>query len=248
MCNFLSAIYTKNDELIAFPEVTDSHSAILEMAGITDTAESFRRREFAKCELVPGDDLFDLDKWTFIVDEYGGYPEWFKPERAKELMLRRVKRMLIQNVKRIKLPPGIYVIRNSEIESMIDSRIFRIEDSKVTYFDRGWVDRALRSKFGKVELSAFQTLGDKSEIFTATRCEVASVHESQIQNLNYSVVGMLVSSVIGEADYSHIHTAAHSTIQQVGQTSVVSLLEDSSIGRLFGRVTTESNSTVGNRG
>jgi len=56
MCNFLSAIVTKNGKFICHPELTDSHESLIEAYGLKDE-ENFRERQFVRIEFTPPDDF-----------------------------------------------------------------------------------------------------------------------------------------------------------------------------------------------
>ena len=79
MCRPMSGIITR--EAVLWDEWSDSHSKILEKAGIADRDE---KPDFVKFELVPPDDDYTLpfEQWKYTEDQ-NYLPEWYNRENAE---------------------------------------------------------------------------------------------------------------------------------------------------------------------
>ena len=98
MCNFLSAVFLKNGDMLCDPEHTDSHSVLIAAAGLKDDESSYYHANIAKCELTPPDDAKawgELNKWDFRVDERE-VPAWLDQDKARDMMERRIAQMFIE--------------------------------------------------------------------------------------------------------------------------------------------------------
>ena len=83
MCNFLSAIFTRSGKLICEPLYTDSHSELLEWAGIEERETTAPVQQFVRLELLPPSkaaDWLEVENWESRIDDHE-IPEWF--DRAK---------------------------------------------------------------------------------------------------------------------------------------------------------------------
>ena len=143
MCEFLSAIVMLNGDIVCRPQFTDSHEDLISSANIRDgltQADGFVRVEFLPPSgstqgkfLSPSDNsaLFDTKSWTLKVDQ-PGVPDWFNKERARSSLAARVRRMFVQDERKILLG-GCYILGDgADIEIVKNARIFRmVGNSKV---------------------------------------------------------------------------------------------------------------------
>jgi hypothetical protein len=101
MCHFFSALYMRNGDLLARPDLTDSHADLLEIFGIKEDGEF--TQHYAKLELTPpenGDGIEDVANWKFTVDERKA-PDWMDVERAERLMRERAARMIVTDKRKV---------------------------------------------------------------------------------------------------------------------------------------------------
>ena len=131
MCNFLSAIYTRTGDLLTRPDLTDSHSDLLDIFNLREDGEFIQN--CAKLELKPpepsGADITDVSTWTFRIDEREA-PQWMDVERAGRLMRDNAASMIITD-KRKTLWEGAWVICGEGSVSGVRgvTRIIRLQDS-----------------------------------------------------------------------------------------------------------------------
>jgi len=95
MCNFLSAIFTRSGECYRHFGL-DSHEDIATLFKLRDTTAS----ELCRVEFLPpdGEDIFDISKWTFRIDEER-VPSWADAEtqaRMREKLENIVKSMIVR--------------------------------------------------------------------------------------------------------------------------------------------------------
>ena len=112
MCNFLSALWTRDGRLLTAPEYTDSHTDLVAHLGLADNRWPDPR--FARVEFTPPADaaqIADLDKWTFRLDEEAT-PSWFDAESEAQCLdaLRdSVSRMFVRDERPI-LMGGYWIL------------------------------------------------------------------------------------------------------------------------------------------
>lgn len=108
MCNFLSAVFLQNGDVLCEPEATDSHALLLDMAGIKDDRPG--QGHFVQVEFSPSsyDTILDLDKWVFRVEDPSP-PAWFDATKAEEWLKRRVTRTLVNDT-RSRLAGGCWIL------------------------------------------------------------------------------------------------------------------------------------------
>ena len=99
MCNFMSAIVLKGNNILA-PMYNQSHSRMLENKGLED--DNFNSRKvFVRAELSPyeNDLLSDVDKWKFIVDQ-DIVPTWYEkdPGKYEERLRADVKEWMTKHI------------------------------------------------------------------------------------------------------------------------------------------------------
>lgn len=80
MCNFLSALVTRQGE-VKYNLYTDSHEDLIELYGLRDNS---MMGQFVRVEYRPknSNDLADVTKYKLYVDEEET-PEWFEDYRQK---------------------------------------------------------------------------------------------------------------------------------------------------------------------
>ena len=108
MCDFLSAIYTRDGRLLHKPGLTNSHSHLAAMYGVQERQTDAPVQQFVRLELTPPSedsdkDLFDFSKWREDVDEWE-VPEWFDAA-AKFDAFEQMRELLVAASQR---PPGMY--------------------------------------------------------------------------------------------------------------------------------------------
>jgi len=127
MCNFFSALALPNGD-IRWHWALDSHSDLLTYFGIKDESGV---RNFAKVELVPGDDWTGPDSWVFKLDEETA-PQWWSDvagvvERA---MRSAAKKFILKDTKKRLIVDGVWVVAgSSEVCDVRGGRIIRVQDS-----------------------------------------------------------------------------------------------------------------------
>jgi len=137
MCNFLSAIFTRDGRLICQPQYTDSHSDLMAAYGIKARQTDAPVQQFVRLELIPPEPfVLDMAKWQETVDEHE-VPAWF--DDAKRFDAFEQMREIIANAvvtdTRDMLLGGFYILADKAlIKEMRGSRvvIVGIEEVEVT--------------------------------------------------------------------------------------------------------------------
>lgn len=205
MCNFLSAVLTKDGVLHCYPDVTDSHDLILMMDRIRDDVNaSYHEAAFVKLELVPpkldegplSDEqaaaLIDPTKWEFKLDSWGGTPpEWFDREHACKLMVERAQRMIV-NEKRELLNTGCWILGPEADVAKVrgNARIAVAAGAKITL------------------------IKEKAEVTFANGCEIEEVDGNALIRWAYHCS-------IGTMHHGTIHHAIDTDIEEVAGSAVV---------------------------
>lgn len=102
MCQFLSALVTKDGQVLHASEYTDSHEVLVRYFGYAKNDQQLNddRRLFVRVEFTPPGDLstvVDIKKWRFLLDESVA-PAWFNKsieDLVKTKLRNIVKKMLI---------------------------------------------------------------------------------------------------------------------------------------------------------
>ena len=141
MCNFLSAIYTRNKRLIASPEYTDSHSDLLRFHGIKERDTSAPVQQFVRLELIPSSsaDVADVSTWKEVLDEHE-VPEWFdKAARHSAFYdLREVAdSMVVTNVRDFLLGGCHVIAGDADVGCVQGGRIVSVRDNAQVHCVRG---------------------------------------------------------------------------------------------------------------
>lgn len=129
MCNFLSAIITRDGRVICDPENTDSHKELVAANDLgPDTGEHWIRVEF----LPPSDssDVADSSTYTLKIDETLT-PGWFDTEAktaAEAALRRRIDAMIVRDDRKILLG-GCYIITGGRIKAVKNGRIVAVYGS-----------------------------------------------------------------------------------------------------------------------
>ena len=130
MCNFKSALFLKNGDMVE-SEHTDSHESLILSAELRDNSEFFQY--FVRVELNPPEDLnniSDIKKWRFKVDQLDTPDWWSKIKNNCEEKLRtKVSKMILVNEKKNILLGGTWILIDSCIKEIYNSRIIAMFDS-----------------------------------------------------------------------------------------------------------------------
>ena len=126
MCRYKSAIVLRNGDLV-HSDATDSHTDLLDMAGISDTSMSpnFVRVEFTSNYLA------DIDTYKLRMDQ-DWLPDWWTPEAAEDATrkLRRICERAIVAEARKCLVGGAWVLRDgANVERIVSARVIEMWDS-----------------------------------------------------------------------------------------------------------------------
>ena len=134
MCNFLSAIFTRDGRLLCEPQYTDSHSDLIAAFGIKERTTDAPVQQFVRLELTPPEPFgIDLTKWRENVDEQE-VPEWFdKAMRfdAFEQMRELIAASIITDTRDMLLG-GFYILADkADIAKVCGSRLVMLGNSQV---------------------------------------------------------------------------------------------------------------------
>ena len=124
MCNFKSALYFKNGDLI-HSDVTDSHEDLIMVSGLKDNILSMDRAVRVEC-VPPGDidEIADLSKWTLKLDEHTA-PSWWakKKNDCERKMLAIIKNSIITDERKCLLGGCWIFTKTAKINKMVGGRI-----------------------------------------------------------------------------------------------------------------------------
>ena len=129
MCKFLSALVMPTGDVKCNPMI-DSHSDLVSLFDINDTAAPGVVQRFAKVEFTPPDDsaeFCNLDKWTLTVDE-PTEPDWWigVKDQALSTLHAIVERMIVRDHRRI-LVGGCWAIADGgRIDHLVQGRIVHV--------------------------------------------------------------------------------------------------------------------------
>ena len=119
MCNFKSAIVSRSGVVYHHPLV-DGHNDLIDLFGLHDEISP----QFTPVEFLPGNDMLDLDKYSFIFDKK--QPSWADDdwiELATTKLRNIVKTMIVDKDTKI-LVGGTYLIApNIKVGKVIGGRI-----------------------------------------------------------------------------------------------------------------------------
>ena len=121
MCRYKSAIVLRNGDLIHAAE-TDSHTDLLDMAGISDTSMS---PDFVRVEYT-SDKLAEIDTYKLRVGQEDWLPTWWNEDAASEATrkLRRICERAIVSEARKCLIGGVWILRGAAVvERTVSARI-----------------------------------------------------------------------------------------------------------------------------
>jgi len=132
MCQFLSALATKDGQVLHASEYTDSHEVLVRYFGYTknDLQLHDDRRIFVRVEFTPPADLdcvTDVKKWRFKLGENVA-PAWFNAKiegRVQSKLKSIVQQMLIGKDKDVILG-GCYVLHSKARIAVVGGGIIRL--------------------------------------------------------------------------------------------------------------------------
>ena len=125
MCQFLSAIVTKND--VYYDVFDDSHEALIKKHRLNDNGNN---PDFVRVEITHQNrDISNtnLDEWTLRVDQ-DYTPNWFDKKEVEILMKKELKKVFRK-----------YYIINAELELLKDKKIKILKDSKIKTMENSQV-------------------------------------------------------------------------------------------------------------
>ena len=121
MCNFLSAIVTRQGEIFCNP-LLDSHEDLIDLFQLKDNRmDHFVRVEFSPVEKI---NLDKIEKYIFRVDEEST-PKWFDEELKDKTICKLkdiLKKIIITENRKI-LVDGAYILSGCKIEKITECRV-----------------------------------------------------------------------------------------------------------------------------
>lgn len=234
MCNFLSALVTRQGELLCNPFL-NSHEDLIDYFKVNDKtlSENFVRIEYRprfslkKQEGENALNYFDIDKYVLKVDETN-IPEWFleyKPRIIEELQ-QKLSNMIIDEVVDKPLCNGVYMVRNSHISWIRYAKIITLEDSKV---DSLGLNSIVERMSGHSKICRISDNGAVGVMRDQSHVEILR-HSAHIEVMtDQSTVSYLkdFSTINRLCDKSKVLIAAnHSIIEVVRDLATVSKLND----------------------
>ena len=131
MCNFKSAIVTRDGTIFEYPE-TDSHEVIIAAHGFKDDGSPIASRSWVRVEFTPPSDIkeiTDKSKWTLKVDEASA-PDWWQEKRedVRDDLWIRIKRMMVDDERKCLIGGAWILLAGARIHKMVGSRIIRVAD------------------------------------------------------------------------------------------------------------------------
>ena len=192
MCNFFSAIITKDD--IIYDPQTDAHEDLIEKAGLDDTTS---KPDFVRVEMNPKDgDIFnhDMDNWKFKIDQ-DLLPDWWTEdfiqsaeERAKQALQDVFGKIFFINVKNAVIKNQRAFLKNSSVEARENSSVEARENSSVKAWGNSSVEARGNSSVVASENSSVEAWENSSVVAWENSSVVAWENSSVEAWGNSSVV------------------------------------------------------------
>jgi len=163
MCNFLSAIFTRDGRLFCQPQYTDSHSDLMAAYGIKERQTDAPVQQFVRLELIPPEPfVLDMAKWQETIDEHE-VPAWF--DNAKRFDAFEQMREIIINAvitdTRDMLLGGFYILADKAlIREMRGSRVVMLGNSQV---ETMWENSQVKTMRGNSQVG---TMRENSQVET----------------------------------------------------------------------------------
>ena len=126
MCNFKSAIVTRNGDIFSYDE-TDSHEVIITAVGFKDDGSLIASRSWVRVEFNPPKDsskITDSSKWVLKVDETSA-PDWWDEIKAKvrEDLWLLVKRSMVDDARKCLIGGAWILLPGAKVQQMVGSRV-----------------------------------------------------------------------------------------------------------------------------
>ena len=223
MCRFRSGIILKNRCVIA-QGADDSHSAMLEVLGIKDTAENAMTK-FVRAELLPPDGEWwtNPDTWEAHIDQ-DILPEWFETDREKYIddFQSAVKGWwethVLVDQKIDVLSSGYYRLKRCQVKKLMNDVQVMLDSSTVqVMLDSSTVQRMLDSSTVQRMLGSSTV---QEMLGSSTVQEMLGSSTVQRMLGSSTVQRMLDSSVIARDQNNDIHTAKKSQSKIVRHNNV----------------------------
>jgi hypothetical protein len=173
MCNFFSAIGLRNGDIL-YKDGVDSHSDLIEIFGLPDNTDC---RHFAKLELmIPYGDEHDIDKYTFVLDEFTS-PSWYLEmhETFESKCRSVVSQMIVNNPRNIVSGGTVIVGPNASIGRLSNARVFSMSGGHVHEMTRCTVDRISGGLVNKT---------DRCMISEMTEGIIINMHRTHVDSLS----------------------------------------------------------------
>jgi 16S rRNA C1402 (ribose-2'-O) methylase RsmI len=231
MCEFLSAIVTKDGSVLCEPTL-DSHSDLIELFRLREGRAGYN---FVRVEFVPrlgldGQlDYSDVDSYELWMDETR-IPSWWEEcePNARKFLLARVKNMIINDERAI-VAGGAWILGPS-------ARVQKMDVCKIIWAHRGAVIKdagyATISNAGaaKIEYAGYATINNAggstisnagyATIKDAGAATIDHAGRSTIHNAGNATVKHAGTALIRDAGRSTIHNAGSSTINDAGAATI----------------------------
>jgi len=126
MCNFLSAIVTKND--FYYNVFEDSHEKIIERYRLNDNGCD---PEFVRVEITPQDGTIgniNIDNWKLRVDQ-DYTPDWFDVREVEILAKKELQRVFD---KYFVVDASLKILEDRKIRVLFNSKVERLKNTLVT--------------------------------------------------------------------------------------------------------------------
>jgi len=230
-CNFLSALFTRPGKLICAPVYTDSHSDLMDWAGIKERDTPAPVQQFVKLELTPPEksaDWLDVANWKEVVDEHEA-PEWFdKAARfdAFEQMRGIITDAITDGDGRLTfgkltiLRSGAARVRGGRVTALGSSEVTALDSSKVTAFDSSEVTAFGSSKVTALDSSKVTAFGS-SKVTAFGSSEVTARDSSKVSAWNSSEVTAWDSSKVSAWNSSKVTAFGSSEVTARGSSVTV---------------------------
>ena len=225
MCNFKSAIVTRNGKLLhnAF---LDSHEDIVDLFNLHDNGMD----NFVKVEFIPHGKFWEIDNYKFKINEYDEYkvPSWWTKELEEKTIqnLTKIIKNMIFSGKRKILVGGKYILYNAEINKIANCVIQTMDNSQVNEM---WGNSQVNEMWGNSQVNEMWGNSQVNEM----------LDNSQVNKMwdNSQVNKMLDNSQVNEMlDNSQVNEMlGNSQVNEMwGNSQVNKMLDNSQVNEMWG--------------
>jgi len=238
MCEFISAILTKDNRLFCDPEHTDSHEDLIDVAGLADDTADPARMTFARVGYVPdpNKDLTKKSSWELYIDQLI-VPTWLTDKRRSLLRDRMwsIAKKVVVTDHRDLLLGGCYIIAGSaSVRRIKNSRIYAVyESAKIDYVCESAI---IVNVHGSAEIGSVSGSAGIVRVFDSAK--IGSVYDSA-----------KIGCVSGSAKIGNVHDSAKigsvyesARIGYVSGSAKIGNVHDSAvIGNVYGSAKIEND-------